>query len=102
MKDYDNVIVWLDYFNKNLSRAKGRRIKRDQAVYDPILSELIEAAKAVGFNPGPDSAGEQARYPKRAFVKSGYVMLPKRPNEKKSALINVLSERMLKRRNRQK
>ncbi|MCJ7636402.1 MAG: signal recognition particle subunit SRP19/SEC65 family protein [Nitrososphaeraceae archaeon] len=35
MKDYDHFIIWLDYFNKNLSRKKGRRIKRDMAVFDP-------------------------------------------------------------------
>ncbi|SVB82347.1 uncharacterized protein METZ01_LOCUS235201, partial [marine metagenome] len=24
MKDYDHIVVWLDYFNKTLSRQKGR------------------------------------------------------------------------------
>ncbi|HJU60242.1 MAG TPA: signal recognition particle subunit SRP19/SEC65 family protein, partial [Nitrososphaeraceae archaeon] len=40
MKDYDHFIIWLDYINKNLSRKKGRRIKRENAVYDPTFLEL--------------------------------------------------------------
>ncbi|HYZ65850.1 MAG TPA: signal recognition particle subunit SRP19/SEC65 family protein, partial [Nitrososphaeraceae archaeon] len=29
------MILWLDYFNKNLPRAKGRRVKKEHAIFDP-------------------------------------------------------------------
>ena len=43
MKDYDHVILWLDYFNKNLKRRQGRKVKRERAVFDPTVTELVEA-----------------------------------------------------------
>ncbi|HEY3525549.1 MAG TPA: signal recognition particle subunit SRP19/SEC65 family protein, partial [Nitrososphaeraceae archaeon] len=50
MKDYDYLILWLDYFNKNLPRAKGRRVRKEDAIFDPTLSDLVEAAKQSGYN----------------------------------------------------
>ena len=70
MKDYDYVILWLDYFNKNLTRTKGRKIKKEQAIFDPTLSDLLGAAKESGFEPKNDQINDGARYPRRAFVKS--------------------------------
>ena len=75
MKDYDHVVVWLDYFNKNLSRAKGRRMPRDRCVFDPTLKELADAAAAAGLAVAEQSEG--ARFPRRPYVRSGYLALPK-------------------------
>jgi signal recognition particle subunit SRP19 len=102
LKDYDHVILWLDYFNRNLSRSKGRRIKRDKSVFDPTLADLIDAASAAGFNLKKEETNEQARYPRRAFVKSSYIMILK-PNEvKKSVTVNIIADKMLQKRNKQK
>jgi len=30
MKSYDHVVIWLDYFNKTLSRKKGRKLPKDK------------------------------------------------------------------------
>ena len=51
MKDYDHIVIWLDYFNKTLSRQKGRRLQKEKCVFDPSLSELIESSKAAGLEP---------------------------------------------------
>jgi signal recognition particle subunit SRP19 len=98
LKDYDYVILWLDYFNKNLSRTNGRKIKKDQAIFDPTLSDLISAARESGFDPKNDQINDGARYPRRAFVKSGYIALPKNESFKKNKLIITLAQRMLKNR----
>lgn len=98
MKDYDYVILWLDYFNKNLTRAKGRKIKKEQAIFDPTLSDLVHAATESGYNLEQDQIIDGARYPRRAFVKSGYIALPKKEDLKKNALIIALAQRMLKNR----
>ena len=50
MKDYDHIVVWLDYFNKTLSRQKGRRLAKDKCVFDPSLNELIESEKLLDLN----------------------------------------------------
>lgn len=102
MKDYDHVILWLDYFNKNLKRRQGRKVKRERAVFDPTIDELVEAVKTAGFMVADDEINGQARFPKRSFVKSGYVMIPKKEGVKKSAIIDNIAERMLQKRNRQK
>ena len=102
MKDYDHIILWLDYFNKHLSKRKGRKVKRDRAIFDPTVEELIDAAKSTGYNPAQEEMNAKARYPRRSFVKSGYVMLPKSEGKKKSAILNAVAEKMLQKRNKQK
>lgn len=98
MKDYEYVILWLDYFNKNLTRTKGRKIKKEQAIFDPTLSDLILAAREAGYNLDKDQVNDGARYPRRAFVKSGYIALLRKEDLKKNALVIALAQRMLKNR----
>lgn len=93
MKDYDHQIVWLDYFNKNLSRKKGRKVSKNISVYDPTMQELIGASKTLEFDFVEENINNQARYPRRAFVKSGYIMISKR--DKKSSVINQIAKEMI-------
>lgn len=97
MKDYDHVVLWLDYFNKNLRRRQGRKVKRDQAVFDPTIQELVEAARAAGFQLWDQEINSNARYPRRSFVKSGYVMVAKSEGIKKSQIINAVANKLLRR-----
>lgn len=83
MKDYDSVILWLDYYNKGLSRDKGRKISKSLAVYDPLISELIEAASSLGYKIDKEQVNDNARYPRRPHIKSGYIMLPKKDTKNK-------------------
>ena len=96
------MILWLDYFNKHLSKRKGRRVKRDGAVFDPTFAELVDAAKLAGYDPTTENANDKAKYPRRSFVKSGYVMLPKLEDTRKSVIIASIAEKMLQKRNKQK
>lgn len=101
MKDYDSFIVWLDYFNKNLSRGKGRRISKNSAVYDPLISELSEAAILLGYGVTPDNTNENARYPRRPHIKSGYIMISKN-NSNKNQLLKDISNKIITLRMKQK
>lgn len=78
MKDYDHQIIWLDYFNKNLSRKKGRKVGKNTSVYDPTMEELIGASENLELDLSEENINNQARYPRRSFVKSGYIMISKR------------------------
>ena len=49
MKDYEHVVIWLDYFNKNLKKSKGRRLGLEKCIFDPSLKELIDATKSAGY-----------------------------------------------------
>ncbi|MGH9996690.1 MAG: signal recognition particle subunit SRP19/SEC65 family protein [Nitrososphaeraceae archaeon] len=93
MKDYDHQIVWLDYFNKNLSRKKGRKVSKNISVYDPTMQELIGASKTLELDFSEEDINNQARYPRRAFVKSGYIMISKR--DKKTSVINQIAKEMI-------
>ena len=95
MKDYEHVVVWLDYFNKNLKRSRGRRLGLEKCVFDPSLKELRDAAKAAGFE--ITRSDEHVRFPKRPFVRSGYVVLPKEERPKTSILAKISEKLVLKR-----
>ncbi len=102
MKDYDLIILWLDYFNKTLPRNKGRRIKSELAVFDPTIPELTEAAIQAGFEPMQQETSEQVRYPRRSFVKSGYIVLPKSTEQNKSTILKRVAEKMHQQKSKQK
>jgi signal recognition particle subunit SRP19 len=98
LKDYDHIIIWLDYINKNLSKKKGRRVKRDSAVFDPTFSELFEAAKEEGLDVTLDHSNDHARFPRRSYVRSGYIMISKTFRRQKSEILSSLSSKILTRR----
>ena len=67
MKDYEHVVIWLDYFNKTLPRNKGRRLQKEKCVFDPSLNELVDASKAAGLE--IKESDDKVRYPKRPYVR---------------------------------
>ncbi len=97
MKDYEHVVIWLDYFNKNLIKSKGRRIGLEKCVFDPSLKELIDATKDAGFE--ITESNDKVRFPKRPFVRSGYVVLPK--GSSKTIILNKISEKLITKRSKQ-
>jgi signal recognition particle subunit SRP19 len=97
LKDYEHVVLWLDYFNKNLKRRQGRKVKRDLAVFDPTVQDLVEAARAAGLQFSEQEINSDARFPRRSFVKSGYIMVAKKEGIKKSQIIDEVANKLLKR-----
>ena len=97
MKDYEHVVLWLDYFNRNLKRRQGRKVKRDQAVFDPTVQDLVEAARAAGLQFSEQEINSDARFPRRSFVKSGYIMVAKKEGIKKSQIIDEVANKLLRR-----
>ena len=94
MKDYDSLIIWLDYFNKNFSRERGRKVSKSLAVYDPLISELVSAVETLGHTIDNEKINDGARFPKRAHIKSGYVMIEKK-GLNKNALLKSVSEKII-------
>ena len=97
MKDYEHIVIWLDYFNKNLKKSKGRRVGLEKCVFDPSLKELTDAAQAAGFE--ITETEEKVRYPKRPYVRSGYIVLPK--GSSKTKILNKISEKLVAKRSKQ-
>tara|TARA_B100000678_G_scaffold219538_1_gene186923 strand:+ start:2433 stop:2732 length:300 start_codon:yes stop_codon:yes gene_type:complete len=97
MKDYEHIVIWLDYFNKTLSRKKGRRLSKEKCIFDPSLNELIESSKAVGLV--PTETNDQVRFPRRSYVRSGYIVLEKKFS--KTSILNKISTKMVNSRAKQ-
>jgi len=97
MKDYEHVVVWLDYFNKTLPRNKGRKLPKEKCIFDPSLKELIEAAKEAKLE--ITESEDKVRFPKRPFVRSGYIILPK--DGPKTKMLNKISEKLVSKRAKQ-
>ena len=97
MKDYEHIVIWLDYFNKNLKKSKGRRQKLEKCIFDPSLKELIDATTSAGFE--ITESDDKVRFPKRPFVRSGYVILPK--GSHKTKILNKMSEKLILKRSKQ-
>jgi signal recognition particle subunit SRP19 len=76
-----------------LSRKKGRKIGKNISVYDPTMQELIDASKTLELDLSEENINNQARYPRRSFVKSGYIMISKK--EKKSTVVNQIAKKMI-------
>ena len=97
MKDYEHVVIWLDYFNKNLKKSKGRRLGLEKCIFDPSLKELTEATTSAGFE--ITESEDKVRYPKRPFVRSGYIVLPK--GSSKTIILNKISQKLISKRAKQ-
>jgi signal recognition particle subunit SRP19 len=97
MKDYEHIVIWLDYFNRNLKKSKGRRQGLEKCIFDPSLKELTDATKVAGFE--ITESNDKVRFPKRPFVRSGYVVLPK--GSPKTKILNKISEKLTLKRSKQ-
>lgn len=99
MKDYETIVVWLDYFNKTITRAKGRRLTREQCIFDPSLLELETAGRSAGLTiVGTESS---VRFPRRPYTRSGYIAVSK-SNATKSSILAKISSKLVEQRAKQK
>ena len=80
-----------------MPRNKGRRLQKEKCVFDPSLNELVDASKAAGLE--IKESDDKVRYPKRPYVRSGYVILPK--NMAKTKLLEKISEKLVSKRAKQ-
>src|SRR5574341_67410 len=97
MKDYEHVVIWLDYFNKTLPKNKGRKLAKEKCVFDPSLNELIDAVKDAGFV--IKESDDKVRFTKRPYVRSGYVVLPK--GSPKTKILDKISQKLVSKRAKQ-
>ena len=87
----------MDYFNKTLTKKMGRRLPKDKCIFDPSLKELIDATVEAGF--ALKESDDKVRFPRRAYVRSGYVVLPK--VSPKTKILYKISEKLVAKRAKQ-
>ena len=72
MRDKGKLVIWPAYIDQTKSRSSGRIISRKNAVKEPHLNEIKEAAKKLGLN--PEVEPEKA-YPKSWWEVCGRVLI---------------------------
>ena len=72
MKDKGKLVIWPAYIDQTKSRSSGRIISRKNAIKEPQLNEIKEAARQLGLN--PEVEPEKA-YPKTWWEVSGRVLV---------------------------
>jgi len=87
MKEYDQQVLWLDYFNSELKRSEGRRVPLNTATRAPTLQELEDACKRLNLQP----VAQAAQYPSRRLRQSGYVSVRK-AKPKQTLVLRVAKE----------
>ena len=76
-------------------------MSKSLAVYDPLVSELVSAIESLGHTIDKEQINEVARFPKRAHIKSGYVMVEKK-GLNKNTLLKSISEKIVLNRTKSK
>lgn len=78
-------VFYPEYFDKNLSRAQGRRVPKKFTVETPTIEMLAIAAKRIGLDPKVDSAA----YPRLWWEMRGRLIIKKQDLPKTQLLKNL-------------
>ena len=87
MKEYERMVVWLDYLDSERKRAEGRRVPLNSCVRAPSLEEMAQACKKLSLDAQP----QKAFYPKAARRQSGYVSI-KKTGRKQQVIMAIARE----------
>ena len=86
-KDDQKLIIWPIYFDKNISRSKGRKISKKIALDKPDVDKIAKAAKALGLSPIIE---KNAAHPFRSWKKEGRIIINNK--DKKTKLIYKITK----------
>jgi len=92
------LIIWLNYFNRELTRKEGRRIAVNKAIRKPTLNELRDILLSMGYK---IIDVRKARYPSSWWVESGYIIIDKdsiASNESKRSILYKIAKEWRRRR----
>ena len=90
MKKRDGMlIIWPAYFEKNYTRAKGRRVPNNLAASDVTIKILEAAAQSSGFE---YEAEPDKQYSRTPSAKNGYLVIDNPENHKKKRVLLMLAK----------
>ena len=85
----DKYVIWPIYFDKSISRLKGRKISKKHAVEKPTIEAISKAAKSLGLNPKFE---KDCAYPSTHWKKQGRILIDKK--DSKAKLLKQIANRM--------
>jgi len=80
----DKYVIYPIYFDKKISRIKGRKVSKKVAVEKPRFDDILKAASSLGLNPITE---KDSAHPSRHFKKEGRILV-----DKKSAKSKILRD----------
>ena len=95
MREKDVYVIWTVYFDRKLSKKRGRKLPKNKAIQKPTLDELVEAAEKLGLE---IVSTRKARYPACWWIESGYIMIRKPTDTNKAKVIDKIGYEIRKRR----
>ncbi len=89
-RDYKGkrIVVYPEYLDLRRSRSEGRRVRRDKAVPNPKIEEIMRAAEELGLNP----TYEEASYPRNWWEHRGRVIVDKK--DSKQSILRRIAEKI--------
>jgi signal recognition particle subunit SRP19 len=85
----DKYVIYPIYFNKSISRFSGRKIPLKNAVDNPTIENIAEAAKSLGLNPVLE---KEAAHSSKNWKKDGRLLIDKK--DKKIKLLRQIANRL--------
>lgn len=90
----DHFYAYPAYFRKGGSRADGRRVPKASAVEEVSAADLLEAAKALGYQV---DAEPDKQYPRQFYRYEGRIKLTKKKGVTKARALRDLAVELQKR-----
>lgn len=90
----DMYILWPEYFDIGLTRAKGRRMPKSLSVQSPEAEEIFNIARKLGLSPVMES---DKAFPSKWMSGKGRVKVSKKYN--KTQTMRMIAERLSSKRN---
>jgi signal recognition particle subunit SRP19 len=87
LKEYERIVVWLDYIDSEKKRSEGRRVPLNSCVRAPTLDEMMQACKKLSLDAQP----QKAFHPKASRRESGYVSI-KKQGQKQQVIVAIARE----------
>jgi len=86
-KDDNKYVIWPIYFDKSISRLKGRRVPKKYAIEKPSIEDIAKAAKSLDLHPVLE---KYSAHPSRYWKKEGRILIDKK-GAKSKLLIRIAS-----------
>jgi signal recognition particle subunit SEC65 len=87
----DHFFVYPSYLLRRTSRRLGRRLPQASAVPDATVEDLLQAAKALGFEA---TAEADKQYPREPFHDVGRVKVTKKKGVTKTIFLRRLADEL--------
>ena len=80
-------VIWPAYLDAAKSRSEGRRVPEDEAVEEPTVDEIAEAAQQVGY----DAVIERDKTYSREYEPRGRVLIKGADDSSKNDLVQAIA-----------